>query len=64
MPMRPFRVIDTGVRDGRRQIAFDQALIESRKLGLVPDTVRFMRFPPTALIGRHQSLSRELRVLG
>ena len=58
----PFRVIDTGVRDGRRQIAFDQALIDARKAGEIPDTIRFLRFPPTALIGRHQSLSRELRV--
>lgn len=59
---RAFRVIDTGIRDGRRQIAFDQALIESRRAGLIPDTIRFLRFPPTALIGRHQSLSGELRV--
>lgn len=57
-----FRVVDTGIRDGRRQIAFDQALIESRKAGAIPDTIRFLRFPPTALIGRHQSLSREIRV--
>ena len=60
--MNSFRVIDTGIRDGRRQIAFDQALIEARKAGAIPDTIRFLRFPPTALIGRHQSLSRELRV--
>jgi len=57
-----FRVIDTGIRDGRRQIAFDQALIDARKAGAIPDTIRFLRFPPTALIGRHQALSRELRV--
>lgn len=60
--MKPFRVIDTGIRDGRRQIAFDQALIEARRADAIPDTIRFLRFPPTALIGRHQSLSRELRV--
>lgn len=59
---RVFRVIDTGIRDGRRQIAFDQALIDARQSGAIPDTIRFLRFPPTALIGRHQSLSRELRV--
>lgn len=58
----PFRVIDTGIRDGRRQIAFDQALIDSRKAGAIPDTIRFLRFPPTALIGRHQALSREVHV--
>ena len=59
---RTFRVIDTGIRDGRRQIAFDQALIGAHKAGAVPDSIRFLRFPPTALIGRHQALSREIRV--
>jgi lipoate-protein ligase A len=59
---RRFRVIDTGVREGRRQIAFDQALIEAHKAGTVPDSIRFLRFPPTALIGRHQALSLEVRL--
>ena len=56
----PFRIIDTGVREGRANIAFDPALIELRQQGKVPDTIRFMRFPPTALIGRHQDLSHEI----
>ena len=55
-----FRVIDTGVREGRANIAFDAALIEERQADRVPDTIRFLRFPPTALIGRHQDLSREV----
>lgn len=58
----PFRVIDTGVRDGRLQISFDAALIELHKAGRSPDTVRFLRFPPTALIGRHQAMSQEVRL--
>jgi lipoate-protein ligase A len=57
----PFRVIDTGVRDGRLQIAFDQALIELHKEGRTPDTVRFLRFEPSALVGRHQAVSHELK---
>jgi lipoate-protein ligase A len=57
-----FRVIDTGVREGRANIAFDPALIELRQQDRVPDTIRFMRFPPTALIGRHQDLSREVNL--
>jgi len=57
-----FRVIDTGLREGRRQIAFDQAMIDAHKAGEIPDTIRFLRFPPTALIGRHQALSREVRL--
>ena len=61
-PAKRFRVIDTGIREGRRQIAFDQALIEAHKAGAIPDSIRFLRFPPTALIGRHQALSREIRL--
>ena len=57
---KSFRIIDTGVREGRSNIAFDAALIELRQQDKVPDTIRFMRFPPTALIGRHQDLSREI----
>jgi len=55
-----FRIIDTGVREGRSNIAFDAALIDLRQTDDVPDTIRFQRFPPTALIGRHQDLSREV----
>jgi len=62
MQARTFRVIDTGIRDGRRQIAFDQALIDAHKAGSIPDTIRFLRFPPTALIGRHQALSSEIKL--
>lgn len=57
---KPLRVIDTGVRDGRRNIAFDQALIEARRAGAIPDTLRFLRFRPTALVGRHQTLESEI----
>jgi lipoate---protein ligase len=59
---RRFRVIDTGLRDGRRQIAFDQAMIEAHRSGAIPDSIRFLRFPPTALVGRHQALSSEIKV--
>lgn len=60
--MKPFRVIDTGIRDGRSQIAFDQALIDLHRAGRIPDTVRFLQFRPTVLVGRHQALSHEIRV--
>ena len=54
------RVIDTGLREGRRNIAFDQALIDAHRAKAIPDTLRFLRFLPTALVGRHQALSREI----
>jgi len=57
-----FRVIDTGLREGRANIAFDQAMIDARLDGQIPDTIRFIRFPPTALVGRHQALSQEIKL--
>jgi len=59
---KTLRIIDTGLRDGRMNIAFDQALIDQHQAGNIPDTIRFLRFPPTALVGRHQDLSRELKL--
>jgi lipoate-protein ligase A len=59
---RDFRIIDTGVRSGARNIAFDAALIELRNEGRIPDTIRFLQFEPTALVGRHQDLSHEIRL--
>lgn len=62
-PGRPrFRVIDTGLRPGRAQIAFDQALIEAHKARAIPDTIRFLTFPPTVLVGRHQMIGQELNL--
>ncbi len=57
-----FRVIDTGRRDARANIAFDQALIEAHRQGAIPDTIRFLEFPKSALVGRHQVLSQEVRL--
>jgi lipoate---protein ligase len=59
---RHFRVIATGLRGGRANIAFDQALIEARREQKIPDTIRFLRFRPSALIGIHQYLSHELKL--
>jgi len=59
---KPFRAIDTGLRGGRANIAFDQALIEARKAGAIPNTIRFLRFRPSALIGIHQILRHEINV--
>jgi lipoate-protein ligase A len=57
---KSFRVLDTGVLEGRLNIAIGQAIIEARQAGRVPDTLRFLRFPPTALVGRHQALGQEI----
>ena len=60
--LSPVRVIDTGIRGGRENVAFDQALIEARNAGRSPQTIRFLRFRPSALVGLHQMLSHEVRL--
>ncbi len=59
---RLIRVIDTGLRSGRENVAFDQALIEARNAGRSPETIRFLRFRPCVLVGLHQMLSHEVRL--
>jgi lipoate---protein ligase len=59
---RPVRVIDTGLRPARWNIAFDQALIDLHRENSIPDTIRFVRFPRSALVGRHQALAREIHL--
>lgn len=60
--MKPVRVIDTGLRPCREQMAFDQAMIDLHGAGEIPDTLRFLQFPPSVLIGRHQAISHELHL--
>ncbi|MEQ8234071.1 MAG: lipoate--protein ligase family protein [Gammaproteobacteria bacterium] len=57
-----FRLLDTGINDGRWNVALDQVLIDAHRAGQAPDTLRFLRFTPSVLVGRHQDLSREIDV--
>jgi lipoate-protein ligase A len=60
--MKRFRVLDTGVMEGRLNIAIGQAIVEAHQAQRVPDTLRFLRFPPTVLVGRHQALGQEINL--
>jgi lipoate---protein ligase len=62
MSGKPFRVIETGPHGGRESTALDQALIDARQDNRIPDTIRFIRFRPSALIGIHQYLSHEIKI--
>ncbi len=59
---KPVRVIDTGLRSGRENIAHDQAMIDAHVDGVIGDSFKFIHFNPCALIGRHQDLSQELKL--
>lgn len=56
------RVIDTGLRPPRWNIAMTAALAELHGAGEIPDTLRFQRFQPCVLIGRNQDIRREVRL--
>ncbi len=57
---RRWRAIDTGVRRAAENFALNRALLESRKRGDSPSTLRFLQFRPSALLGYHQSAEQEL----
>ena len=54
------RVVDSGLRDARFNLSLTEALSRGRRDGTTPDTLRFQHFPPSAIIGRHQLLHREV----
>lgn len=51
------RVIDTGERSARWNIAMTAALAELHHKGEIGDTLRLHRYPRSVLIGRNQSLA-------
>ncbi len=54
------RVFDAGLLDGRANIALDQAMIDAHQSNRIGDSLRFIHFRPTALVGRHQDLRAEI----
>jgi lipoate---protein ligase len=57
-----WRLIDTGLRPAAQNFAFNRALLEARRAGEAPSTLRFLRFTPSALLGYHQSAEQELNL--
>lgn len=55
-----FRVVDSGLRSGRENIALDQAMVEAHQAGEIGDTLHFIHFMPVALVGRHQAVNQEV----
>lgn len=56
-----WRLLDTGLGDAYYNMALDEAIVLARAKGLVPNTVRFFRWRPSAVsIGYFQSISEEV----
>jgi lipoate-protein ligase A len=60
--MSMLRVIDTGLRAPRWNIAMTAALAELHGAGEISDTLRFQRFQPCVLVGRNQDIHREVEI--
>lgn len=57
-----WRVIDTGPRSGAENMALDRAIMDARIAGKILNTLRFLEFSPSALVGHHQVVSQEVQV--
>lgn len=60
--MQTWRLLDTGKRPAAENMCLDEAILEARARGLVPNTFRFLQFQPRCcLVGFHQSVEQEIR---
>lgn len=60
--MPTWRMLDTGKRTAAENMCLDEAILEARSQGMVPNTLRFLQFRPhCALVGFHQSVEQEIR---
>lgn len=62
MSKRVLRVLDTDFGDSRKHFSFGKAMVDHHKDEKQPDTLRFMHFTPTVILGRHQVLHDEVNV--
>lgn len=58
----PWKFWNSGLADGGWNAAFDQGWLALHADGERPDLLRFHRSRPTASIGRHQAIDREIRL--
>lgn len=55
-----WRLVDTGLLGAAENMAWDRTLLDAREAGEIGNTLRFLRFQPSALVGHHQSIEQEL----
>ncbi|MEM2454466.1 MAG: biotin/lipoate A/B protein ligase family protein [candidate division WOR-3 bacterium] len=58
-----WRLLDTGLKDAYYNMALDEAIAVARSKKLVPNTIRFFRWEPSAVsIGYFQSMEEEVDI--
>lgn len=58
----PLRVLDSGLRTGRGNLALDAAMAASCRAGRYSGLLRFHRYEPTVSLGVHEPLTHAVRV--
>jgi len=61
-PKNTWRLIDTGLRSAAENIAINKSMLAAHQQGIIPNTLRFLRYTPAALLGFHQSARQELHL--
>ena len=57
-----WRLLDTGLRRAPENIAMNKAILAAHQQGYIENTLRFLRYQPSALLGYHQSAEQELHL--
>ena len=57
-----FRVLDLPPHSGAYHMALDRVILEAHTEGLIPNTIRFLRYEPCVLVGLHQNVQLEVNV--
>jgi lipoate-protein ligase A len=58
----PLRIIDTGERSARWNVAMTAVLAEMHRTDRIPDTLRIHRYPASVLIGCHQVIGQAVHL--
>ncbi|MDA8384043.1 MAG: lipoate--protein ligase family protein [Betaproteobacteria bacterium] len=59
---QPIALVDSGLLPGAENMAVDREALRRHAAGTCPDLLRVYRSKPTACVGRHQAIDRELRL--
>ncbi|MDA8094676.1 MAG: lipoate--protein ligase family protein [Betaproteobacteria bacterium] len=62
MGRQPIALVDSGLLPGPENLAVDREGLRRHAQGTYPDLLRMYRSKPTACVGRHQAIDRELRL--
>jgi lipoate-protein ligase A len=55
-----WRLLDTGTQPAANNMALERVILDARGRNLIPDTLHFLEFTPSVLVGYHQAVELEV----